>query len=301
MTDWEVESVGMSQRMVRANGVDLCVDTAGDPGASAVVLISGAAAAMDWWDPDFCERLAAGGRFVIRYDHRDTGQSVTYPPGEPGYTGRDLVADAAAIIDALAGGTAHLVGISMGGGIAQYLALEHPDRVASLTLISTSPVGPRRPDGPDLPPMTERLAAVFADPGPEPDWSDRSAVIDYLVDSERPYEAPAVFDEAYVRRLAARIVDRTVDIRSSMTNHWLLGGDESPPGRLAEVTAPTLVIHGTEDPMFPPEHGAALAREVPGAELLLLDGVGHQVPPPSTWDTVVPAILRHTSAAQMPH
>jgi pimeloyl-ACP methyl ester carboxylesterase len=115
------------------------VETFGDAGAPAILLISGAAASMDWWDAEFCRRLAAGGRFVIRYDHRDTGRSVGYPPGAPGYTGADLVGDAVGLIDALAGGRAHVVGLSMGGGIAQYLAIHHGDRVATLTLMSTSP------------------------------------------------------------------------------------------------------------------------------------------------------------------
>jgi pimeloyl-ACP methyl ester carboxylesterase len=282
----------MGQRMVRTNGVDLCVETFGEAGAPAILLISGAAASMDWWDPDFCERLADGGRLVIRYDHRDTGRSVGYPAGAPAYTGPDLVEDAVGLIDALAGGRAHVAGVSMGGGIAQVIAVERPDRVATLTLMSTSP-GPDE----DLPPMAEALAAAFADPAPEPDWSDRSAVIDYLVEGERRYDGPLMFDEAYVRRVAGQVVDRTVDIRSSMTNHWLLDGGEPIRPRLGRVQAPTLVIHGTEDPFFPPGHAVALAREIPGARLLLLDGVGHQVPPRPVWDVVVPAILTHTSSA----
>jgi len=284
----------MTAAMVRANGVELCVETFGDPDAPAILLISGAAASMDWWDADFCWRLAAGARFVIRYDHRDTGRSVTYPPGAPSYTGTDLVVDAAGLIDVLTGGRAHVVGLSMGGGIAQYLAVEHPDRVATLTLMSTSPVGPRGP-GNDLPPMADRLRATFADPAPDPDWTDRDAVVEYLVDGERPYAGPDAFDEADVREVARRVVDRTVNLESSAKNHWLLvgGGEDARPG-LGQLTAPTLVIHGTQDPLFPPGHAVALAREIPGAELLMLDGVGHQVPPRSTWDVVVPAILRHT-------
>src|SRR4051812_25270900 len=128
----------MTETIVSANGVDLCVEALGDPAAPALLLVAGAAASMDLWDPAFCRRLADGGRFVVRYDHRDTGRSVTYPPGEPGYTADDLVEDAAGIIDVLAGGRAHLVGMSMGGGIAQTLAVRHPERVATLTLLSTS-------------------------------------------------------------------------------------------------------------------------------------------------------------------
>ncbi|GDY29073.1 alpha/beta fold hydrolase [Gandjariella thermophila] len=107
---------------------------------------------MDWWDTDFCRRLADGGRFVIRYDHRDTGRSITYPPDAPDYTGPDLVDDAVGLIDVLAGGRAHVVGLSMGGGIALSLAIEHPGHVATLTLVSTSS-GPAD----DLPGMADRL------------------------------------------------------------------------------------------------------------------------------------------------
>jgi pimeloyl-ACP methyl ester carboxylesterase len=278
----------VAEAMVSVNGVDLCVDTVGEPTAPAVLLIAGAAASMDLWDPAFCRRLAAGGRHVIRYDLRDTGRSVSYPPGEPGYTGDDLVADAAALIDRLAGGRAHVVGLSMGGGIAQALVVAHPERVATLTLMSTSP-GPAD----DLPPMADRLRAVFAEPPPEPDWNDPEAVVDYLVEAERPYAGPGFFDEAAARATARRVVERSVSVASA-ANHWAVDGGPDPRPRLGEVRAPTLVVHGTADPLFPPGHGEALAREIPGAELLLLDGVGHQLPPPATWDVVVPAILRHT-------
>src|SRR4051812_1657669 len=141
----------MVEAMVGVGDVELCVETFGAAADPAILLIAGASAPMDWWDPRFCARLAGGGRFVIRYDHRDTGRSVTYPPGRPGYTFRELTGDAVALVDVLAGGRAHLVGLSMGGGIAQYVAIHHPDRVASLTLVSTSP-GPAD----DLPPMADQ-------------------------------------------------------------------------------------------------------------------------------------------------
>jgi len=283
--------------MLRANGVDLCVETFGDPGSPAVLLIGGAANSMDWWEDEFCERLAAGPRFVIRYDLRDTGQSVSYEPGAPRYGGPDLVADAVGLLDELGIARAHLVGISMGGGIAQRVALDHPGRVASLTLMSTSPGGPGGPDSPKLPPMSEELASFFADPPPPPDWSDRAAVIDYIVEGLRPFEGSIPFDEAGVRELVARIVDRTSNIESTLTNHWILeSGEPGPP--LGEIEAPTLVLHGTEDPLFPYGHAEALAAEIPGARLLPLEGMGHQLPPRPLWDRVVGAILKQTSAAR---
>jgi pimeloyl-ACP methyl ester carboxylesterase len=284
-------------RIVDVHGVDLCVDTAGDAADPAILLIGGMGGAMDWWEDDFCQRLAAGGRFVIRYDLRDTGQSVSYPAGAPGYTGADLAADAVGVLDAFGRRSAHLAGISMGGGLAQDIALTHPERVDSLVLISTSPAVPGGPGRAELPPMSEDMKAWFAAEVPLPDWAERAAVIDYLVDFERRLEGARYFDEAHVRALVARIVDRTNDMAASVLNHALVEDGEPARGRLDEIAAPTLVIHGTADPLFPFGHGEALAREIPHAELLPLEGVGHQMPPRPCWDSVIPALLRHTSGA----
>jgi pimeloyl-ACP methyl ester carboxylesterase len=283
----------MTEMMLRVNGVDLCAETFGAAHDPAILLISGAAASMDWWDAAFCRRLADGGRFVIRYDHRDTGRSATCPPGAPDYTGLDLANDPIRVLDALGIGGAHLVGLSMGGAIAQHLAIEFPERVLTLTLMSTSSAGPGNTEN-GLPPMADRLRAVFAEPPADPDWNDRDEVVEHLVAGERLFAGPDFFDEDGAREVAARVVDRSVNPASSQ-NHWRIEGGESTRSRLGQVTAPTLVVHGTEDPFFPPGHGVALAQEIPVAELLLLDGVGHQVPPPSTWDRVVEAVLRHTN------
>jgi pimeloyl-ACP methyl ester carboxylesterase len=132
-----------NETIVHVNGVDLGVATFGDPGDPAILLIGGAGSSMDWWEDEFCSRLAAGLRFVIRYDSRDTGRSVSYQPEAPPYTVEDLAGDAVGLLDAFALPRAHLVGISMGGALVQRLAVEHPDRVASLILIdSGDPVSP---------------------------------------------------------------------------------------------------------------------------------------------------------------
>jgi pimeloyl-ACP methyl ester carboxylesterase len=280
------------ERIVQANGVDLCVEAFGDPRDPAILLIAGGMGSMLSWEDEFCERLAAGGRCVIRYDQRDTGRSVTYEPGAPQYTGPDLVADAVGILDALGVDRAHIVGLSMGGGVAQFLALDHADRVASLTLISTSPSG----SDADLPGMSDRLRAHFAEPPAEPDWSDRDAVIEYLVEDARPYaSASAPFDEATWRELAGRDFDRSINIASS-ANHFLAEGGGRWRERLGEIRAPTLVLHGAEDPFFPIEHGVTLAREIPGADFLALEQTGHELPR-RVWNIVVPAILAHTSGS----
>lgn len=279
------------EKTLGVNGVELCVHTFGDPADPAVLLIGGAAASMDYWEDGFCAGLADGRRHVIRYDTRDTGRSVGYPPGSPGYTFPDLVTDALGILDALGVGRAHLVGISMGGVIVQRLAVDHPDRVASLTLISTSLDGADRSE---LPPPAVELRAAFADPPPDPDWSDRAAVIDHLVAGERLFVGAGVFDEPHVRDLATRVLDRTNDIAAAQTNHWTLDGGDPAGPRLNGITAPALILHGTVDPLFPLGHAEALARAIPTARLVPLDGVGHQMPPPTTWGVVIPEILRHT-------
>ena len=277
---------------VETNGAELCVDTVGDPEDPAMLLVMGGAASMDRWEDAFCERLAAAGRYVIRYDHRDTGGSTSYPPGEPGYTGDDLAADALAILGHLGIERAHFAGLSMGGGIVQRIAVEHPERVLSITLMTTSPAGS---GGPELPPMSDELRAVFAGDGqPEPpDWSDREAAIAYLLEAERPYAGARGIDDEWLRALLGRVYDRTVSLPSG-DNHFMVDGTEMPRARLGEIAVPALVVHGTADPLFPLAHGEALAREIPGAELLVVDGLGHELPP-WAWDQVLPALIAITA------
>jgi pimeloyl-ACP methyl ester carboxylesterase len=140
--------------------------------------------------------------------------------------------------------------------------------------------------------VTDELKAFFADEPPQPDWTDRTAVIDYIVESERPLAAR--FDEAAMRTLAARVFDRAANIAANLTNPFLVDAGEPWRHRLGRLAAPTLVLHGTEDPLFPYAHGQALANEIPGARLLALEHTGHEYFPRHTWDLVVPAILRHT-------
>lgn len=278
------------EKVIQANGVDICVDTFGDSADPAVLLIAGAASSMLFWEDEFCARLAAGPRFVIRYDSRDTGRSVSYPPGAPGYSFDDLAADAMGVLDALGVAKAHVVGISMGGGIGQVLGVERPDRVLSLTLIATSPSGP---GDSDLPSMSVETIAHFTESTP-PDLSDRPALIDHTVEELRWFAGnPSTFDAAATRESVRRDLERTTNIESSMTNHMAIKGGEPWRARLGEVSAPTLVVHGDHDPLFLLGHAEALAREIPNAELLVLP-MGHELPR-SVWDAVVPAILEHTA------
>ena len=145
--------------------------------------------------------------------------------------------------------------------------------------------------------MSEELQTFFAEEATEPHWSDRAAVIDYIVDGERPFAGSRPFDEAATRGIAARVFDRTTNLASSITNHAGIDSGDRWRERLGEVSVPTLVIHGTEDPMYPYGNTVVLANEIPGARLLALERVGHEVPPRALWDVVVPAILQHTASA----
>jgi pimeloyl-ACP methyl ester carboxylesterase len=290
----EVRTVESAEKIVLANGVDLCVETIGDRADPPILLIHGAAASLLAWEDGFCERLAAGSRYVIRYDHRDTGRSVSYEPGAPPYTLRDLVADAVGLLDAFGLDEAHLVGRSMGGGIAMLAALDYPDRVASLTLVGTSP------GGSDLPPMSEEFLAHVGGAG-NPDWSDREAVIDHVIGMLRVFSGGSGhLDEATTRDLVSRDLDRTVNVASSQINHFVMEMGEPLRERLGEIGVPTLVVHGAEDPVFPLGHAIALEKEIAGARLLALERTGHELPR-ATWDVVVPAILQHTSGGRLRH
>ena len=249
---------------------------------------------MDWWPEAFCTRLASCGRLVVRYDLRDTGRSTAYPVGVPGYTGDDLVEDAVGILDALEIDRAHIVGVSMGGGLAQVMAVGHPG-VASLTLLSTSPALARDQGLPSLPGVSASLRVAFEHPPPEPDWHDIDSVVEYIVESERPYRGSVCTGDAETRAIAERVVERSRDVRASLANHEVLESGGSTAARLTEIRVPTLVVHGTEDPLFPLEHALALVDEIEGASLLQLPGVGHQVPPEALWDLVVPALVAHTT------
>jgi pimeloyl-ACP methyl ester carboxylesterase len=192
------------------------------------------------------------------------------------------------VLDAYGIAAAHVVGASAGGGLAQILALDFPERVRSLTLISTATaVASDR----TLPPPTAAFARFVGTV--EVDWSNPASVIEYLVSYSRVLageERP--FDEAAFRALAGRDIARARDFRAAQ-NHDLLAGDSRPREPLSSISSPTLVIHGTADPMFPIGHGEALADEIPGARLLRLEKAGHGVYR-ADWEAIVAAILEHS-------
>ena len=280
----------MAERMIETAGIELCTEPFGDPGDPPILLIMGIGASMLWWEEDFCRMLAEGGRFVIRYDHRDTGRSITYEPGRPAYTGGDLVSDAVGILDAYEIPAAHVVGVSAGGAFAQLLALDSPERTLSLVLISTSPAvsGDRV-----LPPPTEEFKRFVSTA--RVDWSDPDSVIGYLTDYSRVLTGGLrPFDETGIRELIRHDIDRAHNV-AAQQNHYSIpdGGRRHAP--LSSIAVPTLVIHGTADPMFPIEHGETLAEEILGAKLLRLKNAGHGIERPD-WETIVHAILDHSAA-----
>jgi pimeloyl-ACP methyl ester carboxylesterase len=277
---------------IKVNGVELCVETVGDPADPPVLLVG--VTVLSWPD-ELCAALS--GRYVVRYDLRDAGQSTFVDPDAPTYGLRDLVTDASELVVAMELGRTHVVGMGVGGFIAQLLALDHPDQVASLTLVSTRPVAPG-PVDPDLPGHAPEMMKLFG--RPQPDWTDRDSVVDYMTSSARLTSGSRGFDEQDVRAAAGSVFDRSGPTakaqRASHLGTMFAAIDCQPRWRerLGEITVPTLVVHGDEDPFFPYGNGAALAAEIPGATLLTLPGIGQGVPR-VTWPAVVDALLRQTS------
>jgi pimeloyl-ACP methyl ester carboxylesterase len=280
----------MEDKRIKANGVDLYTETFGDPSNPAILLIMGAMASAVWWPEDFCRQLADRGRYVLRYDHRDTGQSVSYVPGQIEYSVEDLADDAVGVLDAYGIDRAHLVGMSLGGFLSQLITLKYPDRVLTLTLIASERLGS---DDPNMPPMDAKIPAYHAQANAL-DWSDREAVIEYAVGGWRLLAGTAhPFDEATIRALAAQDFERSSNLLTS-TNHALLSGGERWFDRLSELHVPALIIHGTEDPVLPYAHGVALAEALPQATLLTLKGTGHELHR-NDWGTIIDAVERHTA------
>jgi pimeloyl-ACP methyl ester carboxylesterase len=280
----------MGTKTIAENGLSLYSETFGCPTDPPVLLIMGATASGVWWPEDFCRQLAGRGRFVIRYDHRDTGRSTSYDPGQTAYSVEDLADDAIRVLDGHGIGEAHLVGMSLGGYLAQIIALKDPGRVLSLTLIASERLVAADPA---MPAMDPSIPEYHARAGGL-DWSDREAVVEYQVGAWRLLSGSAhPFDEASTRALAIAAFDRSPNLLTSF-NHAGLEGADLWLGRLGEIAAPALVIHGTEDPVLPYAHGLALEAELPAAMLLTLEGTGHELHQ-ADWPAILDAIERHTA------
>ena len=280
----------MSEKLIRADGVEIATQAFGNPADEPVLLVMGVMASMLWWPDEFCERLAAQGRYVIRYDNRDTGLSTTYAPGEAPYSFDDMADDAGRVLDAYGIAAAHIVGMSMGGMIAQRLALRRPERVRTLTIIDSTPIFF---DVSHLPGTTPEYME-HSDSGANVDWTDRAQVIDFIVRDVKAIAGKAFpHDAAAARAFIERDYDRAKNF-ASVTNHFSAAAGIDLSGR--KIGMPLLVIHGSVDPIFPVEHGEALAASASGAKMVRIEGGGHEMHP-GHWDLIIGEIRRHTAGA----
>ncbi|MGC4803524.1 alpha/beta fold hydrolase [Micromonospora sp. DT233] len=280
---WTVE-----EKFVRSGELRLWTERCGDPGAPTVFLVMGTATQGIGWPDEFVEALVDAGRQVIRYDHRDTGRSDCVDFAANPYALGDLAADAVAVLDGHGVPTAHVVGTSLGGAIGQWLAVHRPARVRTLTALASSPMGNdpgpawarafagQPPVAGELPPPTARfLAHVLASAAaPRETYAER---VDADVRTWRVLNGDVLpFDEDAARRFVERCHARARDYAAAL-QHDLAGRRFADDRRaaLSAVTAPTLVLHGEQDPLFPPAHGAALAAQIPGARLAVVPGMGH--------------------------
>ncbi len=282
----------------QANGIEIEYETLGDPQAPPLLLIMGLGAQLIAWDEEFCRLLAAHGHHVIRYDNRDVGLStrldgVKAPPlfqiltavasGQPAgvpYTLADMADDAAGLLNALHIPAAHIVGQSMGGMIAQLVAIRHPQRVLTLTSIMST-TGDR-----SLPPPQPQAMAALTRPMP----TEREAFVAQAVEALRSISSPGFpFNEERARRRVERSYERGYYPPGFIRQFTAIAAAGSRREALSSVHVPTLVIHGTADPLVPLEGGRDTAASIPGAELLEIEGMGHDLPE-QTWPRIVEAI-----------
>lgn len=290
------------------NDITIAYETIGSEKDRPLLLIAGLSSQMVTWPQDFCRKLADGGHFVIRFDNRDCGLSSKIESGgvpdvealmiakqqgqpiEPPYSLSDMAADAVGLVDSLGLDRVHVCGLSMGGMIAQMMAIEYPDRVASMiSMLSTT-------GQPDLPgPTAEAMEAMVSMPP-----SERSAYIDYLTGVYRAFSGgSAAFDKNVSDTMASQAYDRSFYLTGFPRQMAAIIASGNRKDKLKQVTAPTLVIQGTSDPLLPIEHGLATAEAVPDAKLVLIEGLGHGLAFPALWDQIIAAIGGHTQNAPL--
>jgi pimeloyl-ACP methyl ester carboxylesterase len=296
----------VSERAFAAsNGIRLCYETFGERSNPPMLLIMGLAAQMIVWDDEFCLRLADRGFWVIRFDNRDIGESTRFPNARAPrfaellfaqatglrfrvpYTLRDMANDAAGLLDALGVARAHVVGASMGGAIAQELAIAYPARVRSLTSIMSSTGDPKLP-GP-RPKALARLSKKVP--------LDRAGYVrEYVTTWSVLAGEHFPFDADRTARQGAAGYDRGINPAGVSRQMMAIVASGNRTRALRELRVPTLVIHGTADPLIPDPGGRATAAAIPGAQLLLIEGMGHSFPR-EVWPTIIDAIARHAAQA----
>jgi pimeloyl-ACP methyl ester carboxylesterase len=288
----------MAEQMVEAAGVDIWTEDFGDPADPTILLVMGAGGQAILWPDELIDALVAGGRHVIRYDNRDVGQTTCFDFHQDPYTVADMADDAVAVLDAYGVGRADIVGASMGGMIVQTVALTHPDRVRTMTSIMSSPLaggfmaaiigaGPTELPGPEQKVLD--LLALNA----QPPASDEERIERAVLQWRTLAGTMAPFDEDEVRDRERRILARAKDIDAANNHQFAVASSPDRTADLARVKVPTLVIHGTEDPILPYAHGVATADAIPGATMLPIEGMGHELPPPAI-PMIVAAILEHS-------
>jgi pimeloyl-ACP methyl ester carboxylesterase len=281
-------------------GITLCYETFGDPQDPPVLLVMGLATQMIAWHENFCEQLAERGFYVVRFDNRDIGRSthMGFRPPSVGqllrrrfrpeqYTLSDMADDAAGLIRALDLGPVHVVGASMGGMIGQVLSAEHPELVRSFTSIMSS-TGSRIHGQPHF-----SVYKYLLQPPPRDreGYIDRAAEVFGLVGSTG-FER----DEAYIRERAARSYDRGYDRAAGGRQLGATLATGNRTGLLGQIKAPTLVIHGSVDKLIRPSGGRATANAIPGARLMIIEGMGHDLPR-GAWPQLLDAISEHARAS----
>jgi len=289
----------MAERTVRANGIEVWCEEFGSPRDPALLLVMGAGGQGILWPDELCTALAAGGRRVIRYDNRDTGRSSTFDFARSPYTLADMARDGVGLLDALEIERADVVGASMGGMIGQTIALEHPARARTLTSIMSTPLGESIMKGmlgqaePGALPGAEPkvMAVVMARAGNPPRTPEER--IDASVELWRTLAGSgSAFDEAAVRAREARIQARARNPDAAQNHQLAIAASPDRTEALRGLRVPTLVIHGTEDPILPIAHGRATAAAIPGARWLEVEGMGHDFPAHAQ-KRIVEAIAAH--------
>jgi pimeloyl-ACP methyl ester carboxylesterase len=294
---------------MNANGIQIEYDTFGDRSSPPLLLIMGFSGQMILWDEELCDQLAKKGLYVIRFDNRDVGLSTKIEgAGEydimeilsalgrgeeikPPYTLDDMAEDAFGLLDGLGLGKAHICGASMGGMIAQTMAIRYPDRLLSLISMASSTGNPEIASA--RPPVTDSQPLQ-----PVPVPQEREANIEYMVNGMRELSGPGFFfDDTRVREIAADCYDRSFYPQGAVRQLLAIIASGNRKPALARVNVPTLVIHGDSDPLVPVEYGRDTAEAVPGADLLIIEGMGHDLPR-GAWQQIIDAIATHTRRAE---
>jgi pimeloyl-ACP methyl ester carboxylesterase len=299
---------GESAFVSNPEGLRLWTERFGEPADPVVLLVMGTSAQAIGWPDELVAALVSGGRQVIRFDHRDTGQSDCVDFAAAPYSLNDMARDALSVLDGHQVAAAHIAGASLGGAIGQYLAVHYPDRVRSLTAIMTSPMGYQPgpawaralagepPEPGDLPaPSIEFLAHVAAMAGSPPGTSEER--LRTSIETWRILNGTALpFDADAARRNVEASAARARNLRAA-DQHDLVGRQMTPERQvpLSRITAPTLVIHGTADPLLPLENGAAVAALIPGARFQEVPGMGHGFFSPGIPAHLARLILNHTA------